>query len=74
MFSLGEYERIVVRWSLVVQYMSVSSIIYSVLHGEYEGIVVKWDCKLKPLESMFYFEGIEELHSSDITVTLFYNI
>ena len=31
MFSLGEYEGIVVRWSLVVQYMSVSSIIYSVL-------------------------------------------
>ena len=30
-FSLGEYEEIVERWSLVVQYMSVSSIIYSVL-------------------------------------------
>ena len=28
---IGEYEGIVVRWSLVVQYMSVSSIIYSVL-------------------------------------------
>ena len=42
MFSLGEYEGIVVRWSLVVQYMSVSSIIYSVLLGEYEGIVVRW--------------------------------